>query len=592
MPGDLQFEAHLETKTCTFAEVLRLGAFEPASVQRVFQWRTEEANRLLSDLLAFMQPFGLDVTPKDKATEASADGHPPRNHIRRQSPPTARKPKIYYLGQMLLMPRERTQNAFVVYDGMQRLTTLMILISVLRDTWEVATEPDTEVIGSLLRTADGRPRVQAQSPAGSLARIVGQNPNRFTRRSDASDADLRIHDVQYALTERLEHWHDDQRRQFLELLSERVLISATLTTERPVAYQIFVTTNARGKRLELSEILKGKIAELIDRSRSRGGGENYAKMWAARRREAGRHFDKVLAAAELIRCKSRQPHHPGENLIEELERGDDASDSTKLADDFAAWIAHDLARYVSAFNRIRKHHNLKACVGADITLRRLSFLRWYEWRAVAIMLDERYGADSLAWADKLQELERACFCLELADWGQQGIRELMIEAIRQLESGHDPFRSGGALNMRQQALVRRKASAKLGKPLVAYEQRAAIMRWLETLYWPDRLPADCTDNTHIEHVLPQALKDGWEGVFTETEHEEWVHCLGNLCLLPKDLNWELGAAPWTNKRPAYLDLDEQYRSAADVAKFKTWTSADVKRRHDRVVGMAREALRL
>jgi len=588
MKSALDLKPQLETKTLTLSEALHLGEFTPATVQRGFQWRTGEANRLLSDLLAFMRPLGFDVTEQDPG-----DNHGPeaRNGQQRRQQ-TARTPQVYYLGQMVLMPRERRQSAFEVYDGMQRLTTLMILISVIRDSWQTPTEADTSAINGILYTPDGDRRLYAPTPAGAIARIVGRHPNRFSRRKDSSDADHRIHDVQHALKERVEDWQDDQRRQFLELLCQRVLISATLVEHRPIAYQIFVAANARGKGLEISEVLKGKAVDLIDRGRRRGGGESYAGLWEGRRRAAGKHFDKLLSDAELIRCKSVQPHHPGQRLIEELERGDEASDPSAIAEDFASWIENDLARYIDVFKRIRRHYGLQECVGADITLRRLSFLPWGEWRAVAIMLDEKYGRDTTIWALKLQQLEQASFCLELADWRELGIREKMIEAIEELEAGQDPFRRGGALHFSPASRIRAKASSKLDKPLVAHEQRGAIVRWLETLYWPDRLPLRCTDDTTVEHVLPQTLKDDWGRTFDEKDHEHWVHRLGNLCLLPKDLNEDLRTSRWNKKQSAYLNLEGRHRSAADVVKSRTWTPADVARRHERVVTMAREALGL
>jgi len=588
MTTDPVLKVPLDTKTLALSEVLHLGDFTPAMVQRGFQWHTEEASRLLSDLLAFMRPLGLDVTEQDTGDYG---GPPTRNGDRRRQP-TARTPRVYYLGQMVLMPRERRENSFLVYDGMQRLSTLMILLSVIRDSWQTPTQADTSAIDGMLSTPDGGHRLFAATPAGAISRIVGRNPNRFSRPKNSSDADHRIHDVQYAFKERVESWGDDQRRQFLDLLCKCVLISVTISEHRPVAYQIFVTANARGKRLELSEVLKGKTAELIDRGRRRGGGEAYAAIWEGRRRQTGRHFDKLLADAELIRCRSVESHHPGQRLIEELESGDEASDPSELAEDFATWIENDLARYVDAFKRIRQHYSLSECLGADITLRRLSFLPWSEWRAVAIMLDEKYERDTAIWAGKLQELERASFCLELADWREPGIREKMIKAIEELAAGQDPFRRGGALYFSPTSRIRAKASAKLDKPLADHEQRGVIVRWLETLYWTNRLPLRCTDDTTVEHVLPQTLKDDWEHSFDEKDHEHWVHRLGNLCLLPKDLNEDLRTSRWSKKQSAYANLEGRHRSAADVGEFRTWTPADVAGRHERVVAMAREALDL
>jgi len=69
-------------------------------------------------------------------------------------------------------------------------------------------------------------------------------------------------------------------------------------------------------------------------------------------------------------------------------------------------------------------------------------------------------------------------------------------------------------------------------------------------------------NNTIEHILPQTYKNqpDWDH-FTEDEHKEFLHSIGNLCLLSPELNSEASNKCFSDKKVAYkkaklLILDE------------------------------------
>ena len=75
------------------------------------------------------------------------------------------------------------------------------------------------------------------------------------------------------------------------------------------------------------------------------------------------------------------------------------------------------------------------------------------------------------------------------------------------------------------------------------------------------------DYSTVEHVAPQAYTTGWDdGIY---EDPDLVHSLGNLTLLPEELNTSIGSKPWAKKRLFYRaaaattpsDLQECFREA-------------------------------
>jgi hypothetical protein len=59
-----------------------------------------------------------------------------------------------------------------------------------------------------------------------------------------------------------------------------------------------------------------------------------------------------------------------------------------------------------------------------------------------------------------------------------------------------------------------------------------------------------SDSFTLEHILPENPEAGWE-VFSDDELEALVYRIGNLTLLPKGANKDLGNASYAVKRPVY-----------------------------------------
>ena len=85
------------------------------------------------------------------------------------------------------------------------------------------------------------------------------------------------------------------------------------------------------------------------------------------------------------------------------------------------------------------------------------------------------------------------------------------------------------------------------------------------------------DGLTIEHVLPQTLTDSWRKAFgtdAEESHAKWCGTLGNLTLTA--YNSELSNAPYEEKRPrlqqSHLEINRE------IAKSETWDAETIQKR--------------
>lgn len=617
----------LEISIASFGDLLRKESFSPASVQREFQWESGEASRLHLDLLAFMRSHGFDPSPGDESFEGPSfddDGEdaphatseapdPPDGGdaavaartaaARRRARQTPKAPRsdAYFMGQIVLSPAPRATDTFYIYDGYQRMTTAMMLFSALRG--QAADPKLIERLSHLMGSNAPKRRLVARTEAGTLARLIGPvaGAANVGLRSGWSQVDKRLLDVRDTFASRVKQWGDADIAQFLNLLLSKVYVSIALTPNRSTAYQIFVGANARGRQLFVSDVVKGKIIEVIDRGDGPVVAERYAKEWSKQQRLMRKSFDDLLAASEFLRYLPTEAHSPGELLMQEIDSAEEQEnfDVKALSDDLKEWVDDTLKVHVDAQERLRRHLSMKTLKGGDLTLRRLSFLDWDDWRPVALQIHLQHHDDWRARARALTALYRTCFVFDLVDWSEAGRRLQMAKAVDQLQTGVDVIKGCvaadgstvfGALSSSRKN--RAKAFERLSGPLTVAEKRGPIVRVLETLEWRDGVPSDCTDDADVEHVLPRARKDDWAAAFTPEEHEFWHNRLGNLCLLDKGANFELQTAPWREKRPVYLEWEWKFKTAGDVAGAQSWAVADIQERHDRAVEKVARSLQI
>ncbi|WP_405180618.1 DUF262 domain-containing protein [Nocardia sp. NBC_01377] len=188
----------------------------------------------------------------------------------------------YFLGSLVLV--ERDDTAFDVIDGQQRLTTLTLLFSVLRDLVkgeEFARNLGARVLdpGNELDGIPSRPRLTLRKQDAEFFRKYVQEPGNIAALVGLSDAAAKpepqraIRDNAAAFLARLSGWEDERRRALATLASTRTYLVVVSTPNLDSAYRIFSVMNARGLDLTPADIFKSRvIGQVADRG-------DYSKRW-------------------------------------------------------------------------------------------------------------------------------------------------------------------------------------------------------------------------------------------------------------------------------------------------------------------------
>ena len=113
----------------------------------------------------------------------------------------------------------------------------------------------------------------------------------------------------------------------------------------------------------------------------------------------------------------------------------------------------------------------------------------------------------------------------------------MLTAMASVYPGDDAFRAAFAEKSMRTTQSRNKR-------VVRY-----ILCALERRLTATALDFD-SDSFNLEHILPENPEAGWDA-FSDDEVEALVYRIGNLTLLAKGANKDLGNAPYCAKKPVY-----------------------------------------
>ncbi len=522
--------------------------FHIPDYQRPYAWETDEAKTLLSDLVESLE----------------SDAQEP-----------------YFLGSLVLIKQD-DPNSDVV-DGQQRLTTLTLLLSVLRRHLPAknaaALEKQLFQEGDVNLGVEDRPRLQLrQRDRGFFQKYVQERDGLDLLLSDTppttkTDAQRNLLQNARALDRDLATSPSAQVQALVGYLLARTFLVVVTTPTLESAHRIFSVLNDRGKPLTYTDILKAEFSgRLPDHLRSK-----YADEWETAEEALGRDsFEDLFTHYRMIRVKAKAQKT---NLAEFREH------ILKPLQDPQGLLDELLGSYTDAYKQLLGP-SYTAPQGAE---RVNDLLRWLhqldniDWQPAALLAMRKWGHDPEGLADFLQRLERlaASMFIRRIDLTRRVKRYGDLLAALELAGGVDDL-SGSALDLsadEQQETLARLA----GDVYLSGRTRLYVLLRLDADLAGDAGVTFKPKYQTVEHVLPQspAPDSDWRRNFTEEEREAWVHKLANLVLLTRVKNSEAQNYDFETKKSKYFSSKNgvaMYATTTQVLTETQWTPAVLRQR--------------
>jgi alkylated DNA nucleotide flippase Atl1 len=526
--------------------------------QRQYTWRSADHRLLWRDILE-------QYARSSDVNESSRAGH--------------------FLGSIVLSPVASAASgvaSYLIVDGQQRLTTLMLLLAAIRDA-AAGTDPqaierfDELYLINKFQQGEARFRlVPTQADRGSFfacieraARAGGPDPigqaYRFFRSHvellGPSDEPLNLNEL-------------------TTIVVERLAVVDITTGPGDNAHRIFQSLNATGVNLTQADLLRNLIFMLLPSRAS----AVYADVWRPMERLIG--FDNLegLARVDLQRrgidVAVDDVFRRHQERLESLGGGEHAIEDA----------VQDLALRAEHYKRI-----IDPSHESDPELR-LGLLRLRRWGAqtshpiLMVAYDLREGGHL-----SIEGMRESVSCIEsflvrrqLAGISTNALNRLFVQLVEHLPQDQT-FPSALREELSQprrywptDAQIREAIHTRpfyLGGRGV---QRRLILERLEQSFeHPEQVDFETVGLT-IEHVMPQMMSQEWRdhlaaaGQDPDEVHQSYVHTLGNLTLTA--FNGTLSNNPFERKRQIYSGSHLELNRA--LADHDAWGRDEILQRAD------------
>jgi hypothetical protein len=537
-------------------------AFSIPSYQRPYSWGTDQAGELFSDLLTASEGF-------------SAGGPPPKGGV-----------TPYFLGSIVLIKGEQAPDADVI-DGQQRLTTLSLLLSALRVTFD---DQRRKTTFSNLLLEEGDPLVGTHDRCRLTLRdrdheFYEQNILRPESLSDLGilineslpDPQRKLCENTALLIEKVASLDPHRREDLAAYLLQHTYLVVVATPDLDSAFRIFSVMNDRGLDLSAADILKAEIVGKItgpDR-------DKYVKAWEDAEEDLGiERFSELFSHIRMIFGRNKLRKTVLEGVRE----------SVPLIKEPRKFITEELIPSAEAYEIILNHgyesNDRKTDKRINRLLGLLARMDDTDWIPPAIRFLKQNPGNPGETEKFFADLERLAMVMWLLRYDvNQRIRR-HAEILAEIDA-NNPFASALQLTAEERSGAMDVLNGDIYTLSPPVKRKVILLRLDELLS-----SGEATYNhplITIEHVLPQTPEP--ESVWCqwwpkENERKENVHRLGNLALLNRRQNSAARNWEFDQKKTKYFlgrSGVSPFALTTELATKETWTPTDFSERQARFV---------
>lgn len=553
------FDAPIEAEIEKVGELLaKPNLIQAPPYQRSFAWTRVEAGKLLEDIQSAI----------DEAEEADSGW--------------------YFLGNMLFIHRDptpapsrlrkwargRPTRTLEVVDGLQRLTTLTILLCVLRDLDASKGAPPNERILEAIQLGAGagaRPRLSLRitEDAFFVAHVRAPGATRLNSRADElSPPEARILEVRDHFIDALMSHDATERARLTDFLLDRCCVVHVATGDIDRAYRMFMVLNASGKPLSRDDILKATLLGNLPDSVT----DHCVALWELAKDRLGEDFESLFSYIRAMYGRPGGQVIAGVNEIAEQNGG---------AQHFIEHVLQPAARILEDI-RAARHEGSPHSAQIAEHLRYLGWHTFSDWKPPAMLWWLKHGADTEGLARFLGRLDRLAFGLRILAIGGSKRRrrfDVVAWAVRDdkdLDAPHSPleFTRQELRNIQHNLRDLHDRNASTAKQL--------LLR-LNDAMSGEPMSLSLPDDMTVEHVLPRKLSASspWRTWFPDPDvRGQCTESLGNLLLVTKAQNDRASNHDFPHKLDVYfntpnapvLAINEGLRGRTE------WKARDVKAR--------------
>lgn len=547
-------------------------AFSIPPYQRPYSWTIEQASELLADIYS-----SLSVVTGDMA-----EANP------------------YFLGSIVLIKRASDPKADVV-DGQQRLTTLTILLSVLRDLVESAEASQISASqisnfiyqeGNPILGLENRYRLKLREKDESFFKQYIQNENGLEKllaldKTQITNSQQHIQANAKFFRTKLSELSDAERNRFLCYLMQKCVLVVVSTPDLDSAYRIFSTLNARGLNLSLTDLLKSTIIGAIPVEIQ----EKYTRIWETEEEDLGREeFQELFSHIRMIDKRAK----PRESVLTEFRKHILPKQSPQ------EFIDNVLKPYSDAIDTIKKA-NYQSSQDEEKTELINACLGWLnqidnvDWIPPGILYLSQHSQSPEKLERFFTDLERLAAGLMITGMTRSKRISRYAKLITSIQNGANLYAGGSPLQLspEESEEIRNILDGNLYlikriRQYVLLRLDSALAEGAATYNYPVAT---------MEHILPQNPKKDsqWMKWFEGKDRDQYVHRIGNLALLSRRKNAKAQNYEFDTKKEKYFTAKggiSPFVLTTQVLQKEEWTPEIIEDRQIELIEVLENLWRL
>lgn len=518
----------------------------------------------------------------------------------------------YFLGSLVL--KELGEREYEVVDGQQRLTSLTILLAVIRDiieNSELKSDIHSYIYekGQKLKNIPARMRVKPWKELekifekyiykeGGTKEFLDLFRKGNIRYVDKQDPVYHIYEAIETFSKTLSAMSEEDIITFLKYLLNNVYFVYIKTSSRTSAFRLFNVLNTRGLPLSTFDILKSENLEAISNDKDR---EVYAAKWRALEEDIGRdELDNLIGFVRMILSKEKAKL----SMYEEYKKLF-KNNKIKKGKDFFDYIIRTAEIYKDKVLNATiqtKNTELKNHYRILVSLMR-DYLPFSDWIPPLIAYYDKFKRDDLL-RDFILALEKKVileWCANFTATERITSMARVIKIIDEVNNPHDVIqkmfmykeddektkgRKSRILDFTNRSEIEKYLIKKADDPqfysLHGGKFAKYILLRIDMELWDIENFAGYTGNITVEHILPRnpPANSEWVNKFTEEERKEWTNKLGNLVLLSGRKNSRASTYDFQKKKDVYFkDRCAPFRLTQEIMKYNDWNMDSLKDRH-------------
>lgn len=493
----------------------------------------------------------------------------------------------YFIGSVVISAGTGRDE---VVDGQQRLATITILISAIRDHFTSIEDNEraTDIQNQYLSKRDRRsqevvPNLKLNNHDNDYfyKKIILFDNNSIETTRGSHE---RIEKAYQIARDKIRAYVSTESNpastllDICDFIDNHLKIIVVLVPDHANAFTIFETLNDRGLDLAISDLLKNYLLGQSD-NRLEEVQENWAKMYTLLE-----STDNESLVVTFIRhywssiyglTRERELYSKIKQRITSKQRSVDLSIELEKAARVYVALLDTSQSYWNDYSLEAKNHMATLNLFKMTQMRPLLLAIMDKFSTVEIERSLKFlvavssrflitgglggGALEVQFSDRAKEISEGTITTK------NGIKDAMASAIPSDTSFKDAFRT-----------------ASVSKQYLARYYLMTLEKSANGEDNPELIPNADTSAVNLEHVLPKTLTSDWD--FNPDQHRAYVKRLGNQALMSTRLNSEIGNSSFEIKKPYYGASD--FTLTKSIAENDDWTEIEINARQEIMAELA------